>query len=259
MRWPVLELGGEDRTTPPLVLLHGFTGVAESMRAVAERAHAPAVKRALALPGHHPAAPVAGSFAANVAQLADALRVLGPPAHLVGYSLGARLALGLLAEYPALVARATLIGVHPGLIDEQQRAARRSHDERWVRLLREHGIAAFVAQWEALPMWRTQHRCSGRALAAQRAARLQHDAEALARSLETMGLAEMPSYVSALAATEKPVELVTGAADAKFTAIAHDLLGVAPQLRHRSIADAGHNLVLEAPVAIWPEANYSAQ
>ena len=49
--------------------------------------------------------------------------------HLVGYSMGARLALGILAEHPELwedgtIRGATLIGVNPGL-EPEDRAARK--------------------------------------------------------------------------------------------------------------------------------------
>ncbi|RLB41429.1 MAG: hypothetical protein DRH23_17845, partial [Deltaproteobacteria bacterium] len=58
------------------------------------------------------------SFDDEVARLAALASSLQSPRLLCGYSLGARLALGLLVRQPCLFDAALLIGLHPGLPDQ---------------------------------------------------------------------------------------------------------------------------------------------
>jgi 2-succinyl-6-hydroxy-2,4-cyclohexadiene-1-carboxylate synthase len=236
-----------------MLLVHGFAGGPESWRDVIAGLSGPEI-RTLQLPGHGPETPVTpGGFAANLASVAASVRDSGQPRpHLVGYSLGARVVLGLLAEAPELVGRATLIGVHPGLGSDSERAARVADDRRWVELLRREGIEAFAAAWEQLPLWRTQARVPAERRERQRALRRSLDAEGLARSLEEMGLGAMPDYRAALreAAARLPVRLVVGAEDDKFGALAEGLAAEIPSLTLHRIAEAGHNPLIEQPEAL---------
>ncbi len=163
---------------------------------------------------------------------------LGPVDAVVGYSLGARVATGLVAS--GFVPRAVLISVNPG-IDDADRPARRARDAVWATLLRERGIAEFLDAWEAQPLFATQARVSPERRAERRAARRTLDPEQLARSLEVMGLAEMPDYRGMIDAR---FALIAGADDPKYVAIARAL--PAPL---EIIANAGHDPMFEQPEA----------
>ncbi|MDX1556831.1 MAG: hypothetical protein R3212_12445, partial [Xanthomonadales bacterium] len=82
---------------PPRLLLHGFTGATLSFERLVD--HLPMVESiaALPLPGHHPEASVRNSFVENVDWIRGQLEEAGiERVRVCGYSLGARLALGLL-------------------------------------------------------------------------------------------------------------------------------------------------------------------
>jgi 2-succinyl-6-hydroxy-2,4-cyclohexadiene-1-carboxylate synthase len=218
-----------------IALLHGFAGDPAAWADVIDAwPRAGDVLRAIALPGH--GRPCEPDWAANLVALEP--EVTGADV-VVGYSLGARLALGLLAT--GRIERAVLIGAGYG-IDAAERAARRAHDATWASVLRADGIAAFVAAWEAQPLFASQARVDPLRLAARRARRLALDPEGLARSLETMGLAEMPDYRGADLAS---VRAVAGADDARYLALARSV-GLAPI----AIRDAGHDVPLEQPRAL---------
>jgi len=223
----------------PLVLLHGFTGSPASFD---QLALGPAL--APALLGHGAPGAPAESFCAEVDRIAA---LLPARSHLVGYSLGARVALGILLEHPHRVARATLIGCHPGLTAEADRRARILADRRWIRTLEDDGIERFVAEWEALPLWKSQRALPRDVRAAQRAIRLAHDPLGLAASLRVLGLAEMPDYGARLGEIRAPVELVVGRFDAKFRALAEQMRARIDGARVTLIADSGHNPILERP------------
>ena len=215
-----------------IVLLHGFAGDPQAWDDVVAAWPRGDELVAIALPGH--GEPPCASWDDGLEAVAAAI---GDADLVIGYSLGARIALGLVAT--ERIARAILVSVNPGIADDE-RAVRRLADARWARLLREHGMAAFADAWQAQPLFATQARAPAERLAARRARRLALDPEALARSLEVMGLAEMPDYRGTVG-----VELVAGADDAKFVAIARTM--GAPL---RLIADSGHDPTLEQPRAL---------
>jgi 2-succinyl-6-hydroxy-2,4-cyclohexadiene-1-carboxylate synthase len=241
----------------PLALLHGFTGSPTSWDAVRAALPSELEVHALPLPGHAPdfAVPWLGEQSADEARWgasvdAVAERLPARPAVLVGYSLGARLALGLLARHPARVASAVLIGVSPGLADAEARRLRILSDAVLARRLREEGIEAFERHWASLPIFSSQGRVPASARAAQRARRLAHDPEQLARSLETVGLGRMPELSPILDAEASRLRLVVGAEDAKFRAIAEAAARRCPALGVGLVPESGHDVPLEAPIAL---------
>ncbi|HUH04859.1 MAG TPA: alpha/beta fold hydrolase [Kofleriaceae bacterium] len=231
----------------PIVFLHGFMGSARSVEPLLPHlaGHAPACVVAPHLPGHHPQAPVSPTFEGNVDWLVQRLRAAGLGlVHLVGYSLGARTALGLALTAPDLVGRLTLIGVHPGLALADARAERRRLDAERAARLRRDGLPAFVAHWESLPLFASQ---SAAQVEAQREIRLAHEVEGLAASLEHLGLGSMPELGSRCGELGMPVRLVAGALDRPFVAVAGELAARTRGLELEVVSGAGHNVVLEAP------------
>jgi len=235
----------------PFVLLHGFTGSPLSWQPVIDALPASIAAVAVALPGHHPGSPVVTGFEANLDTMAGALSSAGlRGCHLVGYSLGARAALGLALRHPGLAAGLTLIGGHPGLDDAEERRQRVESDRAWTELLRHQGLAAFLAAWEAQPIFATQAQISPEALAWQQRIRARHEPEALARSLEQMGLGAMPGYGPRLAELDIPVTWIVGALDHKFLRLASTAMGLARVDRPATLTvmpGSGHNVPLERP------------
>jgi 2-succinyl-6-hydroxy-2,4-cyclohexadiene-1-carboxylate synthase len=185
-----------------------------------------------------------------VARLAESVRAAAADrVHLVGYSLGARLGLGLLLRHPDLVASATLVGLQPGLTSLAHRDRRAKQDDEWVRLLEQRGIEAFVDAWEQQALFASQARLAPELRRAQRADRLSHHPGGLAWALRSLGTARMPSYWEELPRVRIPVHLMAGQLDPKFTELG---IHAARALRCRmTVVDAaGHNLVLERPDAV---------
>lgn len=233
----------------PLLLLHGFTGAPDAWDDVV--AHLPKDARAIRPTlGGHAGTPPPRSFEDEVDRLAGALRAEGAAgAHVSGYSLGGRLAFGLLARHPRLVSGATILSANPGLSSDVERTARGEADERWAELI-ERDFAAFVDAWDAQPLFAARRALAPTLKSALCARRLRHVPKDLARALRSLGLARMPDYAPALARVDLPIALVTGARDAKFTALAASLVGALRQGEHVVVAEAGHDLTLERPEAV---------
>lgn len=238
----------------PLVLLHGFTGSGRSMAGLADalgdeyRACMPD------LPGHglSVGAGRAGyDFDRSVDALVTAVESAGAAcAHWLGYSMGARLALGCAVRHPGRVASLVLIAGRAGIADRAERASRRAADDRLAARIEAIGTAAFVDEWLAQPLFATLQKLGPELLAAQRAARLANDPFELAASLRGLGPAAQPPLFEQLPGVTVPVLLVVGALDTRFAAVARDLARRLPHAEVCEIAGAGHAVHVEQPAAL---------
>ncbi len=166
-------------------------------------------------------------------------------AHLCGYSLGGRVAWGLLVRAPERFERATLIGAHPGLRTAREREERAKRDARWLEMLERDGIDAFLDAWEALPLFATQ---TSDQRAAQRAIRETHGAFGLAHALRALGLAQMPPVDPSHIGNR--VTLVVGEHDREHRRLAEPFVGQLALGSLEVVAGAGHNVLVERPDAL---------
>jgi len=236
----------------PLMLLHGFAGSPDSFEEVLQLARA----RGLSIPilseplyGHRGSEEEPGhSFNKEVDRLAEVFRQRGGAGGcLLGYSLGARLALGILIRHPDLASRAILIGANPGLASSIGRTERNSSDDAWIILLETKGIEAFVDAWESQPIFASQRLKDPARWQRQRTIRLSHPPRALAAAMRALGLARMPDTSAHLPRLRTPVLLVTGAEDPKFLALARSMQAALPKARLVAMERSGHNPIFDQP------------
>ncbi|MFM8593460.1 MAG: alpha/beta fold hydrolase, partial [Chloroflexota bacterium] len=119
---------------PPLVLLHGFTGSRESWGTIEPWLSMAHTVIAIDLLGHGgtsaPTEPDRYGVDHQIADLAQIWVALSlEQAAVVGYSMGARLALAFAVRYPALVDQLILISGGAGICDSHVRAMRSRSDE----------------------------------------------------------------------------------------------------------------------------------
>ncbi len=228
------------------LLLHGFTGSPASFDRLALPRHERVLKPALV--GHASNTSVASGFLDEVRKLADYVRSEdAAQLHVIGYSLGARLALGLTLEAPELVRRLTMIGGSAGIDDETQRHKRKVADDAMAAVLRCQGIPAFLDRWLAQPALSGQHALPAPLRADKYVERTSHDPDTLAIALAALSKGRMPSYWPRLSELAVPTTLIVGEHDPKFVAEAH---AMAERIRDANvivIEGAGHDVVLEKP------------
>lgn len=243
--------GAADATRSSVVALHGFAGGPESfdeLRQLEGSEH----WLCPYLTGHGPDPDrSARDFVAEVDRVAGWITAQSrSPVRLLGYSMGARVALALCVRHPMLVRDATLIGVHPGLRDFEDRRKRQRWEGRWVNLLENHGLTAFLEQWESLPLFATQRGLDPRQLEHQARVRRSHRADGLAHAFRVLGTGVMPDLWPALERLQIPICLVTGEADERFLRLAEGAVEKLPQGRLEVVAGAGHNVLLERPASV---------
>lgn len=235
----------------PVLALHGFAGGPESFEDV--RVGSGAVRWLCPrLTGHGPEPDASTSdFVAEVDRIAAWVKDrVQEPVRVLGYSMGARVGLGLCTRHPMLVKEACLIGMHPGLRELQARRERQLWEGRWVHMLETQGLLPFLEEWQALPLFATQKAVDPTRLDRQTRTRRSHRAEGLARAFRVLGTGTMPDLWPALRQIQLPVQLVVGELDTKFREVAERTRELLPQGRLEVVSGAGHNVLLERPDVI---------
>ena len=238
-----------------MVLLHGFTGDGTTMAGLARRLEVDAEIVVPDLVGHGRSCSPPNledysleAMAAHVATVGEASG--SSPFHLVGYSMGGRVALTLACRRPELLRSLTLIGASAGLATEAERHARRESDEALAQSIERDGLKCFVDNWMANPLFATQARLGDDFLAASREQRLRNSTAGLTRSLRAAGTGSMAPLHDNLNSCPVPTVFVTGAEDLKFTRIANELAARMPRAQVCVIDNAGHAVHLEQPDAV---------
>lgn len=239
-------------TSHPLVLLHGFTGSGANWAEHSAQFQAAGLRVLTPdLPGHGANLPAASddyTMEAAAAQLVGLLeREKTGPVHLLGYSMGGRLALYFALKYPNKVRSLILESASPGLANETERAARSASDDSLAARIEREGIPAFVAFWESLPLWKSQEKLPAEVHLWLHEKRLQNDPRGLAESLRRMGTGVQPSLWERLGELAMPVLLLAGAEDEKFVAINRQMATAIPHAQLRIVPGAGHTVHLEQP------------
>ena len=247
--WPC-EITGSP-ANPPLVLLHGFLGAGADWRAVTERLQERYWCIAPDLPGHgrnRPALPERPLTLRGLAgELRRSLQALGAgPAHVLGYSLGGRLALHLALACPGQVRALLLESASPGLENRQARAERRALDDRRAAELRAQGMAAFLETWYAMPLFATLRRHPA-ALQSLVHGRETNDPAWMARILADLSPGRQPALWKRLPGLRLPVLWLAGELDPAYAANLGRAAGLLPEVRTALAPESGHNLHVEAP------------
>jgi 2-succinyl-6-hydroxy-2,4-cyclohexadiene-1-carboxylate synthase len=239
---------------PPVLLLHGFTGRGSTWHDLVDMLSARHRTIAVDLLGHgasdaptNPRRYGVDRQATDLAMLLE--RLTGAPADVLGYSMGARIAMRLAVDHPAVVRRLVLESPSLGIRDETERAARRSADEELARLLDHDGIDAFVDRWKAQPILATQRTLPADVRRRLRRERLANRPEGLAASLRGAGQGTAPPVGEELRGLAIPVLLICGSLDAVGRERAEQVHAMVDSARLEVIPGAGHAPHLERPAA----------
>ncbi len=237
-----------------LVLLHGFTGSPGSFAPLLDAWPAHPEVFAPLLGGHGESPDLSSaSFEEEVERLARLIAETPAPRRLVGYSLGGRFSLALLARHGELFTCVSVIGAHPGLRSDSERAERRASDREWLERLVREGLESFTAAWGAQPLFAAPEGAeAGRdaRLEAQSRIRASHSVEGLRHALATYGLGDMPAVWDALPQMSGKLTVVVGEADEKFRGLAERIAQVAPRARVIFVPGSRHNPLIDAPSAL---------
>ena len=218
--------------------MHGFAQNAQCWNGFADELAAGRTVIAVGAPGH-------GRSAHDQADLVQAgeliVGAIGA-ADYVGYSMGGRMLLHAALADPDSIRSLVLIGTTGGIDDPDARDQRRTSDERLARDLLTRGVAAFVDDWLAGPLF--AHLTPAQAC---RDERLANRAEGLASSLRNCGTGSQLPLWSRLGKLEMPVLVIAGSDDPKFTDLGRRLVDAIGANASFGAVEGGHAVHLENP------------
>jgi 2-succinyl-6-hydroxy-2,4-cyclohexadiene-1-carboxylate synthase len=236
----------------PFLLLHGFTGCKENWSFLVDLLSKNFMVIALDLIGHgstqSPEDPDRYMFepvCEDIDVLLEKLQIEN--VHLLGYSMGGRIALAFTILYPNRVTSLILESSSPGLKTEEERANRMESDKKLANDILQHGMTAFVDRWEEIPLFQSQRKLLPTKRTKIREQRLRNNPLGLANSLRGMGTGKQPSYWDKLSTLHIPAFFICGELDRKFCYIAEEMARRVRQSSICQVFQAGHAIHVEQP------------
>lgn len=239
---------------PVVLWLHGFLGDRRDWRGIVEKIHG--FQHVLVdLPGHGESAalvddaPAFDRLTRSLSALVFRLQPVsaGESPAIVGYSLGARVAMALVPvlAHAGQLGKVALISGHPGLRNSAERAARLAVDVHRAAALRQSGLPAFVDHWYTLPLLRSLKSLpNGASIIARRSV---GDAEARARTLLALSTGHQPNRLTTLQVLGESLLWVAGAEDQTYASLLTEAHAATPGSALRLIECAGHHVHLVQP------------
>jgi len=165
--------------------------------------------------------------------------------HLLGYSLGGRIAMHMAELAPERVDGLILESAHPGLEDGMEREARRDHDHAWATRFRVEGRGA-LESWYEQGVFSSLPDELRKTLIREKSNRSwESDADAM----EALSLGGQRSQWEALAERIGPTLFISGEMDERYTKVGERLAMLSGQIRHVALEGTGHVVHREQPAA----------
>ncbi|HLW45610.1 MAG TPA: alpha/beta fold hydrolase [Acidimicrobiales bacterium] len=227
---------------PRLVLAHGFTQTSRSWGRFADLVGVGRELVRVDLPGHGGSSEVRADVAESARLLLEVSSSVGEGFDLLGYSLGARVALCAALSAPAAASglrRLVLIGGTGGIDDPEARSERRRRDESLAAEV-EADFDGFLRRWVAAPMFAG---LDDPGLDERR----RNTPEGVASSLRLAGAGTQDPVWDRLAELSFPLLAVAGADDVRYALAAARLARGVPSGVFSLVPGAGHAAHLAQP------------
>lgn len=239
-----------------LVLLHGFAGSVGTWKTLQDKLAEQYDVIAIDILGHgRTACPLEASrytmkeISLDLNEIFQKLELKG--FHLLGYSMGGRLALYFAYHYPDKIGQLFLESSSPGLKTVEERHQRQEKDNQLAQRILSNGIEWFVDYWLTLPIFQVKQDSQEIHQGLSKLHHLQKDANpiGLANSLKGMGTGAQDSLWPVLKEISCKTTLICGANDEKFCTINKEMQAILPNAKQIIFEGAGHRVHLECPNA----------
>uniref|UniRef100_A0A803L7K1 Mandelate racemase/muconate lactonizing enzyme C-terminal domain-containing protein n=1 Tax=Chenopodium quinoa TaxID=63459 RepID=A0A803L7K1_CHEQI len=256
---------GERRDGNTLLFLHGFLGTGEDWTPIMTALSGSAKCLSIDLPGHGSSIlqslddsgnPTEGQslsielVAAVLSQLIN--KISTGKVTLIGYSMGARIALYMALRFSGQIDGAVVISGSPGLRDEMERRIRAAKDDSRAQSIISFGLVPFLENWYSSDLWNSfrGHPSYDKVVAS----RLEHhDIHGLAKALSGLSIGRQMPLWEDLKHCKIPLMFVVGEKDEKFKSISRNISRIMGQTTNHEVvevSDCGHAVHLENPLAL---------
>jgi len=229
----------------PIVFLHGFLGSHRDFFPIIDHLQEQYTCLSLDLPGHGKSlyVPSSDPFHTVIGKIYQTLQLHDfKRVHLVGYSLGGRLALLFARQFPQLIDQLIILSVHPGLTSKEKKR-REVLDQQWELILKRDGLETFLKLWYDQPLF-------GRFkdFSTIIDERKQNDPSALTEVLRNLSVAKQPSLWNELNQFPMPILFMFGEKDQKYLLVKEKIRENHSQIAVSTVIGASHAVHLENPL-----------
>lgn len=240
----------DDRSLPPLLLLHGWMGSSEDYAEVIKLLKSRFYCIAIDLPGHGKTEVIGDDrgydFTATAIGIIELLDSLGVDrCSIAGYSFGGRLALYLALEFADRFDKVILESTAPGLETVAERSARIISDDRLIERLETDNFPDFINNWYRQPIFIGIDEHLDFPALIQR--RCHNQPRKLAKSLQFAGLGRQPYLVEKLRNHDRAILLIVGERDPKFISISRTLALSCAGITVKIVPNCSHNVHFQQP------------
>ena len=240
---------------PLVAILHGFTGDRDTMRPLADGLGPAHEVLLVDLVGHGRSDAPTGlepyRMTSVVDQVLSLLSDRSPGStHVLGYSMGGRVALSMARRAPWFFASVITLSATAGIEDPTERAERHREDLARADRLDTIGVEAFVDEWLDQDLFAPlRSRLGPDGVERAKANRAKADGHGLAQSLRGTGTGAMEPVWDAVPGFRCPLLALAGALDPPYVERARRLATTAADGHCVVLEECGHALPLEAPEA----------
>jgi 2-succinyl-6-hydroxy-2,4-cyclohexadiene-1-carboxylate synthase len=228
-----------------ICFVHGFTQTGNSWRNIAASL-GDSTSTCIDAPDHGESQ----GTSLTLQESGDAIAQVATGMVLIGYSMGARMALHAALQHPHSMTGLVLVSGTPGIEDASERAARVKSDEELATHIESVGTSVFIEEWIRQPLFALSEFGDD-----EIRDRCRNTAASLASSLRMCGTGQQDPLWSLLHEIDIPVLLVAGSRDEKFCVIANRMHQLMPHSTLCILDNAGHNAHLDQPVAFCDSVN----
>ncbi|MBI5946110.1 MAG: 2-succinyl-6-hydroxy-2,4-cyclohexadiene-1-carboxylate synthase [Chloroflexi bacterium] len=237
--------------SPPLVFLHGFLGSEKSWHDINVALQEQYFCILPDLIGHGKNTNLEINSPLNFDVLTDWLlqlldKIPAPKIHLIGYSLGGRVALHFAVHHPERIHSLILESASPGIMDETERAKRLVEDSARAESILRDGMSAFVENWYRMPLFASLNSHPEKLSTIKESAK-QNDPRWMAKVIRDLSPGAQTPLWDSLSKLSFPVLLISGAKDEKYLQVIHKMSERIPSAQKNIVPEAGHNVHAEQP------------
>lgn len=169
---------------------------------------------------------------------------------LVGYSMGARLALGLALEYPQRYRGLIFVSGNPGLESAEDRESRRVADLCIAKELQDRdfdSLGRFLNRWYQSEVFASLSAEQRADEIARKLSQTPDEIQQWPAIIKANSVSQQPNYWPRLSSLEIPTFAVAGELDPKYRSIIERIGKEAPQVGTHTVPESGHIIHRENP------------
>ena len=176
----------------------------------------------------------------SIATAAEEINTLAHPGDIIiGYSLGARIALQATVAADSLWSKAVIISGHTGIIDAEERTSRVMHDKKWSDLCMKNWNQ-FITEWENQPVFHESDPIGNRDP-------LRPARNKVAETFINWSTGKQLPVIKELSKIDIPTLWLAGEKDIKYKKIAEHASSVLSKAEAKIITKSGHRVPWDNP------------